>query len=396
MEGEAPAEPSIGSTKKVLSMRKTFFIHGPQLEEFHYPSACPFNTSRAALTRQKIISMGMLKGGNRGEALPIRAPREELEMYHDPRYLDILEKAGRGYFDDSAINAGLGTPDCPMFDGMYDYASWASGASITGMKMILGGEADTAFNPSGGYHHAFSNRAAGFCYVNDVVLACMTARKAGKRVVFLDVDVHHSDGVQAAFYDTPDVMTISFHESGKTLFPGTGFENETGRGAGLGYSVNVPLPVGTYDEIYLHAFREVAIPLSTAYKPDVIVVELGLDALAGDPLAHLHLTNNTHADILNRILAFEKPLLVTGGGGYHVENTVRGWTLAWSMLCGDDSSYDLSIGMGGVMLQNTDWAGGLRDRFLLSDAGRRGNVDAEVNATIDRIRARVFPFHGLR
>jgi len=251
-----------------------------------------------------------------------------------------------------------------------------------------------AFNPSGGYHHAMAGRAGGFCYINDVVLAVLTLTDAGKRVLFLDVDVHHCDGVQSAFYARKDIMTISMHENGKTLFPGTGYEDEIGEGDARGYTVNIPLPVGTYDEAYERAFREVALPLIKAYDPDAIIMELGMDALAGDPLAHLNLTNNTYAEIISTVVDLGKPLLATGGGGYHIENTVRGWALAWSVFCGEESD-DMVLGMGGVMLENTDWSAGLRDRVLLSDAGQRELVDREIAAMTERVKSAVFPIHGL-
>lgn len=289
---------------------------------------------------------------------------------------------------------GLGTPDCPVFKGMYDYASLAAGASVVAAECLLRGEAMAAFNPSGGYHHAWPDRASGFCYINDVVLACMTLAAGGRRVAFVDLDVHHSDGVQGAFYDRSDVLVMSIHESGHTLFPGTGFEDEIGTGAGRGFTVNLPLPVGTYDAAYEGAFAAVVLPLLRAYKPDYIVVEAGMDTLSGDPLAHLHLTNNVPADCLGRILAMGLPTLVTGGGGYNVENTVRGWALLWSVMCGDASD-DLAAGLGGVMLGNSDWAGGMRDRTLISDAGRRTVVDTEIAATVRRVREHVFPLHGL-
>jgi len=189
-------------------------------------------------------------------------------------------------------------------------------------------------------------------------------------------------------------MVISMHESGATLFPGTGFENEIGDGAGRGYTVNIPLPVGTYDGAYISAFTEVALPLMKVFDPDVIVMELGMDTLAGDPLAHLHLTNNVHVDIIGDVLSLGVPILATGGGGYNVENTVRGWALAWSVLCGEQIE-DMSVGMGGVMLENRDWVGGLRDRVLLSDAGLRDTVDSHIEATVDKIRATIFPLHGI-
>jgi acetoin utilization protein AcuC len=374
--------------------RKVVFLYSSELEQNGYPSECPFNSKRAGLTRKTILSMGLLSGQNRVEYPPVKATRRELERFHVSAYLDALENAGNGELDANGFAMGLGTPDCPVFRGMYNYASLASGASITGANLILSGEADITFNPSGGYHHAGPNYAAGFCYINDVVLAAMTFTGAGKKVLFLDLDVHHCDGVQAAFYRSKDVMTVSLHESGKTLFPGTGFENEIGEGDGRGYSVNVPLPVGTYDGAYLRAFSEVALPVIKNYNPDVIIMELGMDTLAGDPLAHLNLTNNVYAEIVNVIMNLGKPILATGGGGYNIENTVRGWSLVWSVLCGDQSD-DMSVGMGGTMLSNTEWTGGLRDRVLLSDAGRRYAVDTEIQATIERVRSMIFPIHGI-
>ncbi len=182
-------------------------------------------------------------------------------------------------------------------------------------------------------------------------------------------------------------MTVSLHESGKTLFPGTGYEGERGVGEGLGATVNVPLPVVTYVEVYERVFREVAVPAIKEFNPDIIIVEVGMDALSGDPLAHLHLTNNVHAHIIDRVMQFGKPMLVTGGGGYNIENTVRGWSLVWSVLSGDDQ-HDLMHGLGGVMMENTDWAAGLRDRMLISDAGSRTDVNSEIDRLIEFHRQR--------
>ena len=377
-----------------MKTRHSVFLHSSDLEQYNYPGDCPFSTKRAALTHKTVASMGLLSGPDRTETAPVKATRKELEMFHVPRYLDALERAGKGDLDPDGFAMGLGTPDCPVFRGMYDYAALAAGASITGARLILSGDADVAFNPSGGYHHAGPAKAAGFCYINDVVLAAMVLARAGKRVLFFDVDAHHSDGVQNAFYARKDVMTISMHESGKTLFPGTGFEDEMGVGEGTGYSVNIPLPVGTYDAAFVRAFAEVVLPLMKAFDPDIIIMELGMDALAGDPLAHLHLTNNAHVEIISDVLALDKPILATGGGGYNIDNTARGWALAWSVLCGEQID-DMSIGLGGVMLENRDWLGGLRDRVLLSDAGLRGEVDAQIETTVRKIRSTVFPLHGI-
>jgi acetoin utilization protein AcuC len=261
--------------------------------------------------------------------------------------------------------------------------------------MILAGETELVFNPSGGYHHAGPELAAGFCYINDVALACIVLAGQGKRVLYLDVDVHHGDGVANAFYDRSDVLTISLHQNPKTLFPGTGFEDEIGEGAGYGYCVNVPLPVGTYDQAYMKAFEAIVLPLMKAYNPDVIVFELGADALAGDPLANLSLTNNTYAEIINYLMNLGKPILATGGGGYNVENTVRAWALAWSIFCGADPGEDIHHAIGGVLLESTEWQGGLRDRELPVTDSQRETVMPALDATIEKIKKTIFPIHGL-
>ena len=377
-----------------MKTRKAVFLHTRDLEQYSYPENCPFNTERASMTRNTLASMGLLRGAGRSERAPENADRSDLERFHSAEYLDALQRAAHGDLDADSFAMGLGTLDCPVFQDMYDYAALASGATITGARLILTGQADAAFNPSGGYHHAGPDYAAGFCYINDIVLAAIVLADAGKRVLDLDLDVHHCDGVQNAFYERRDVMTISMHESGKTLFPGTGFVDEIGSGEGEGYSVNIPLPPGTCDAIYEKAFREAALPLMKAFDPEVIIIQLGMDALSGDPLAHLNLTNNVHADIIGMVLELKKPVLATGGGGYNVDNTVRGWTLAWSVLCGEETEH-ANIGMGGIMLANTEWPGGLRDRLLISDVSRTGAVDYEVETAIEEIRNNIFPLHGI-
>jgi acetoin utilization protein AcuC len=370
---------------------KTRFLYSPEWDKINYPQECPYDTSRAGKTRSTLLSMGFLY---EKEIKPIKATRAELEKFHDPTYLDAIINAEKGDLTPEAFSMGIGTPDCPVFHGMYEYTSLACGASLTGARLILQGEADVVFNPAGGFHHAGPKKASGFCFVNDIVLAAMLLTEAKKRVLILDLDVHHCDGVQNAFYERNDIMTISLHESGKTLFPGTGFENEIGRGKGKGYSVNIPLPVGTYDAAYDNVFKEAVLPLIDKFNPDIFIMELGMDALSSDPLAHLNLTNNAYADIINEILKRGKPILATGGGGYNVESTVRGWSLAWSILCGEEE-HDLGIGLGGVMLETTEWSGGLRDRILVTDPGIRDSVNIEIKRVTQYIRDNVFPLHGL-
>ncbi len=360
-----------------MATKKAVFIYSSQLEEYHYPPEHPFNTIRAKKVRETAEAMGLL----RREAAPEPAERVVLKKFHSARYLHALKAASEGKFDAEALNMGIGTSDCPVFKGLYEGAALACGATLTAAKLLLSGDADVAFNPSGGFHHAGPERASGFCYINDVALACIVLAEAGKRVLYLDVDVHHGDGVAYAFYDRADVMTISFHQNPRTLFPGTGFEDEIGTGQGKGYCINVPLPIGTYDQAYMKVFEAIALPLITVFSPDVIVFELGADALAGDPLANLQLTNNVYADIINHLISFEKPILATGGGGYNIDNTVRAWVLAWSLLAGGDTEQERQ--------------GGLRDRTLAISNQQRDAVLPAIEAAIEAVEANVFSLHGL-
>ncbi|MFC1737592.1 acetoin utilization protein AcuC [Planctomycetota bacterium] len=375
--------------------RKAAFIYSQELERYRYPPEHPFNTIRAKKTRKIINSMGLLSGDNRMEVVPEAAERIVLKKFHSARYLYALKTASKGRWDIEALNMGIGTGDCPVFEGLYDYSVLACGATLTGAELIISGKADAAFNPSGGFHHAGPERASGFCYINDVALGCMLLAEHGKKVLYLDVDVHHGDGVAYAFYDRSDVMTISFHEDPHVLFPGTGFADEIGTGKGEGYCVNVPLPVGTYDEVYMKAFSEIAVPLITAYEADVIVFELGADALTGDPLGHLCLTNNVYSEIIKHLLSLNRPILATGGGGYNIDNTARAWALAWSVLCGGSDEHDMNLGVGGVMLESTDWQGGLRDREFVLRGQQREMVEPAIKAVIEAVKANIFPLHGL-
>jgi acetoin utilization protein AcuC len=316
---------------------------------------------------------------------PRRAILHELGRFHTPHYLEQLQRAANGDLTAEGFRMGLGGPDTPVFKDMFEYGSWACGAGLTGAELLLRGKANVAFNLLGGFHHARAERAAGFCYLNDVVLACMKLADAGCRVACVDLDAHHGDGTQEAFYQRDDVLTISVHESGKTLFPWAGFEDETGKGPGAGYNVNVPLPAEAYDEAFLLALDRAVVPALQGFSPDVLVVELGMDILAGDPLTHLRLTNNVVVEAVERLMRLDRPTLFVGGGGYHVENTVRGWALAWRTASDEGDAYDFGLGMGGVMLESTEWAGGLRDRALPVPSDQRRAVDSQLAATLQSV-----------
>lgn len=378
-----------------VEAKRLAFLYAPEIEGLSYPPDCPFKIQRAGMTRQRLMSFGLLGDSNHTEVAPRKATHEDLLQLHQADYLDQLQRAAAGELTVDGLHMGLGQEDTPVFPDLYEYGCWACGAGLTAANLLIDGKADIAFNLPGGFHHAFPAKAGGFCYLNDVALACHHLTQAGKRVACVDIDAHHGDGTQAIFYKRKDVFTISTHESGKTLFPWGGFEDEIGEGDGLGCNANLSLPAGTYDEAFVPAIDRVVLPLLKSNDPDVIVMELGMDILAGDPLTHLHMTNNVVVDVMQRLLALDKPLLVAGGGGYNVENTVRAWALAWRSCSGDDDADDFSFGLGGVMLASSEWAGGLRDRVLPVIDEQRQAVEPPLQQSIDRLLSHLSPYHDL-
>jgi acetoin utilization protein AcuC len=209
------------------------------------------------------------------------------------------------------------------------------GAALTAARLILTGELQIAFSYSGGLHHALPARASGFCVFNDAAVAIHWLLRQGLRVAYVDIDVHHGDGVQAAFYDTDQVLTISLHQTGHTLFPGTGFPEEIGTGPGRGYSINLPLAPYTGDHVYLWAFRQIVPPIVRQFAPDLLVTQLGIDTHFQDPLAQLALTTQGFLAVITELKTLADEIgawLALGGGGYAVDVVPRAWTLVYGLM----------------------------------------------------------------
>jgi acetoin utilization protein AcuC len=230
------------------------------------------------------------------------------------------------------ITYGLGTSDVPIFGDMHDAALAIVGGTLRAGELFLSDSHRRVLQLGGGLHHAMHARAAGFCVYNDVAALVAQLVANGKRVLYLDIDVHHGDGVQWIHYADDRVMTLSLHESGMYLFPGTGFVDEVGSGDGEGYSLNIPLEPGTGHESYLEVFSSIVPEAVARFSPDVVVLETGADAHVADPLAHLALTTETYIELFRRIIELadthaEGRLIATLGGGYDIDATVRVWTL---------------------------------------------------------------------
>jgi acetoin utilization protein AcuC len=313
---------------------RTAFIYTDRYADYDYGLAHPLRIVRLKLTYELIKAYGLLALPSTRFVETREATEEELFLFHSRDYVDVLKRASQGSPVGEAFMYGLGPGDNPIFDGLWEWSLLATGASIQGARLVVEKEADIAFNVAGGLHHAFRDRASGFCYVNDPVITILWLLEQGKRVAYIDIDAHHGDGVQRAFYGTDRVMTISLHESGNFLFPGSGFEYEMGEEEGEGYSVNVPLYPLTDDETYLWAFEEVVPPLIGEFKPDVMVTQLGVDTFYSDPLTHLCLSTRGFTKVIEKLRDLSIPWVALGGGGYEVGNVARAWTLAWAIMNG--------------------------------------------------------------
>src|SRR5437773_894746 len=287
---------------------------------------------RLPLTWRLMRAYGLTTLPHARVVAPEPAAETDIARYHTREYLDVLKRADTGLDPADGALYGLGLGDNPVFRGLWEVAQLVAAGSLTAADLVASGQVDRAFHFAGGLHHAHRDRASGFCYVNDAVLAILRLRAQGMRVAYVDIDAHHGDGVQEAFYSDPNVLTISVHERGERLFPGTGFVHEAGEGEGVGYAVNLPLEAYTDPTVYLPAFEAVVPPLVTAFKPDVIVAQLGIDSHRTDPLTHLALDVQGFARALGRIAPLAPRLVALGGGGYDLTNVARAWTVAWAVL----------------------------------------------------------------
>ena len=302
------------------------------LLQYDFGAYHPFKIHRLGLTYSLIESYGLIEVNDVTVLPPRMATDPEAMGFHTQGYLECLRLASEGSWTPNLFSHGLASTDNPVFPGVYDWAMSVAGASIVCAEQLLSGNVVRAFNMSGGLHHAMPSRASGFCHVNDGVLAIQALANAGKRVAYVDIDAHHGDGVEHAFYGRSDVLTISIHQTGRTIFPGTGFVNDIGEGEGVGYAANVPLAPGAGDDAYERAFLEIILPLLKAYQPDMLVTQLGSDAVLGDVVANLRLSLRGFERCLQHFRALGLPWIALGGGGYDVGNVVRAWTMAWATM----------------------------------------------------------------
>ena len=314
---------------------KTAFLYSEKFLDYNLGPAHPLRPVRVKLTRDLLKSKGILDNQSVKVIEPRPAEEAEILTFHEKEYVNLVRKyslTGRGVLD-------MG--DTPAFRGCYEATSLVVGASLVACDMIMNGSFEHAFNPSGGLHHAHPERASGFCIFNDpaVTIKRLQTKYHVKRLVYLDIDAHHGDGVMYGFYKDPGVLDIDFHESGRYLFPGTGFPDETGKGEAAGLKVNVPLLPGTGDDAYLAAFRHLVPGLVEEFRPEIILVQCGADGHLDDRLAHLRLSTETYREVILEMHRLAHELcrgrfVLFGGGGYTLSNVPRVWAVAFATLAG--------------------------------------------------------------
>ena len=382
-------------------------VFDPSLTEYDFGPAHPMSPVRVDLTMRLAEELGVVGGGRLLRVPAPIASDDVIATVHDPGLIDAVVKAGStpgSYFE----RRGLGTDDNPVFPGMHQAAAHIVGASVEAFRQVWSGDSLHSVNITGGLHHAMRDRASGFCIYNDIAIGIQHLLDQGaQRIAYVDVDVHHGDGVERIFWNDPRVLTISLHETGQMLFPGTGFPRDLGGPDAEGSAVNVALPPGTGDGGWLRAFHAVVPPLVREFRPDVLVTQHGCDSHVEDPLAHLMLTVDGQRaaylalyDLAHEVC--EGKWVATGGGGYAlVEVVPRAWT------------HLLAIAGGHPLDPDTDTPGGWREHVRTSlgrvaphrmtdgrtpafrDWSEGYDPDTWLDRAIHATRTEIFPLHGL-
>ena len=370
------------------------FLYSPELTRNILREDHVLRPMRLRLVYELLQAYGVFEQPGAIVLEPRLATEQELMTFHGRDYVEAVQSFSRGEdlfrqnrygFSDSGDNT--------ISEGMYEAASLAAGASLTAADAVWNGDVDVAFNAGGGYHHAGPDFASGFCVFNDAVMAILHLLTLGaERVAYVDIDAHHGDGVQNAFFSSNRVLTISVHQSGRTLFPGTGEVDENGADGGEGYAVNVPLAPGTYNDAYAYVIESAVAPLIRAFKPDVLVTQQGIDTHIDDPLTHLRLTSKGHTNVVADLGKLSPGRwLALGGGGYDLSAVARSWAMDYAVMAG--------VELPDTIPASFQDAYGIRQ---LNDAAPAALAAAddrrvwdEARESVRRVQELIFPRHGI-
>ncbi|KAI0529473.1 hypothetical protein KFK09_002023 [Dendrobium nobile] len=349
--GSSLPSPSAPDARK----RRVSYFYEPSIGDYYYGQGHPMKPHRIRMAHNLVVHYRLHHLME--VCRPYPASAADIRRFHSEDYVDFLASITPQFLAASAATFGASVADdgnsvhpfessssrqlrrfnvgedCPVFEGLFEFCQASAGGSIGAAVKLNRGDADIAINWAGGLHHAKKCEASGFCYVNDIVLGILELLKFHKRVLYVDIDVHHGDGVEEAFYTTDRVMTVSFHKFGD-FFPGTGHIKDVGFGTGKYYALNVPLNDGIDDESFRGLFRPLISKVMEIYQPDAVVLQCGADSLAGDRLGCFNLSVRGHADCLRFLRSFNVPLMVLGGGGYTMRNVARCWCYETAVAVG--------------------------------------------------------------
>ncbi|CAM1297178.1 HDAC2 (predicted), partial [Pycnogonum litorale] len=322
------------------SKKRVCYYYDGDIGNFYYGQGHPMKPHRIRMTHNLLLNYGLYR--KMEIYRPHKATQEEMTKYHSDDYIRFLRSIRPDNMTEynkqmQRFNVG---EDCPVFDGLYEFCQLSGGGSVAGAVKLNKQATEIAVNWAGGLHHAKKSEASGFCYVNDIVLAILELLKYHQRVLYIDIDIHHGDGVEEAFYTTDRVMTVSFHKYGE-YFPGTGDLRDIGAGRGKYYAVNFPLRDGIDDESYEKIFQPVVSKVMETYQPSAVVLQCGADSLSGDRLGCFNLTLKGHAKCVEFVKRYNLPLLILGGGGYTIRNVARCWTYETAVALGIDIANEL-------------------------------------------------------
>lgn len=315
------------------SKRRVTYFYDADIGNYYYGQGHPMKPHRIRMAHNLIVHYGLHQ---RMEVCrPHLAQSKDIRAFHTDDYINFLSSVAPDTQQEllrqlKRFNVG---EDCPVFDGLFNFCQSSAGGSIGAALKLNRNDADIAINWAGGLHHAKKCEASGFCYVNDIVLGILELLKVHQRVLYIDIDIHHGDGVEEAFYTTDRVMTVSFHKFGD-YFPGTGHIKDVGYGKGKYYSLNVPLNDGIDDESYKNLFRPIVQKVMEVYQPEAVVLQCGADSLSGDRLGCFNLSVKGHADCVRFVRSFNVPLMLVGGGGYTIRNVARCWCYETAVAVG--------------------------------------------------------------
>ncbi|KAN0132522.1 hypothetical protein V8E53_009538 [Lactarius tabidus] len=361
-----------------MARRRVSYYYDPDVGAYSYGLGHPMKPLRMRITHELLTAYDML-----GKMDVLRAERstpETMTSFHTDEYIHFLSRVTPDTAEELTYNGTrfLVGDDNPAFDGLFEFCSISAGGTIAAAKRITSGAADISINWAGGLHHAKKREASGFCYINDIVLGILELLRTYPRVLYIDIDCHHGDGVEEAFYTTDRVMTCSFHKFGE-YFPGTGTQEDRGRGKGMGYAINVPLKDGLNDDSFRSIYEPVIARAVEVFQPSVIVLQCGADSLAGDKLGCFNVTMQGHAHCVRFVRGMNIPFILLGGGGYTVKNASRTWAYETACALGIENDIDLNLPWNEFF----DWFG---PRYRLEVAGNNMEDMNLKDGSLDRVR----------